>query len=170
MWSLADMSVLFSDGADIAVLNAFHTRQRVAREMTRYDAYQQRMSAPSSMSFPEDDAWIHGEGQYPVQAWLNERHPGIPAYFRWSGTLPPTYFWMDVERTGMWAMLEATLLRFMAEGERVPNRQCLIDAMMRRSVLEHLGVAPAAEDLVDLIRTELGGDRVDSTETLNRGV
>lgn len=170
LWSLAEMSILFRDDADEEVLKTFHTRQGVAQEMTRYDEYRRRMSTPSSMGFPKDEAWIRGEGQYPMQAWLKERHPGIPAYFRWSGTLPPTFFWLDVERTGMWAMLEATLLRFMAQGERVPNRQCLIDAMMRRSVLEHLGVAPEAEDLVDLIWAELDKDRADSMEALNRGV
>lgn len=170
LWSLAEMRISFMDDADPEVVDRFHTRQRVAQEMTRYDEYRQRMSTPSSMGFPEDEAWIRGEGQYPVQAWLNERHPGIAAYLRWSGTLPSRFFWLDVERTGMWAMLEATLLRFMAQGERVPNRKWLIGAMMQRSVLEHLGVAPAADDLVDLIWAERDKEGADRMEALNRGI
>lgn len=170
LWSLAEMRIFFRDDAEGDVVDTFCIRQGIAREMTRHGEYWRRMSAPSSLGFPEDEAWIRGTGQYPVQAWLNERYPGIPAYFQWSGTLPPTFFWLDVERTGMWAMLEATLLRFMAQGERVPNRQWLIDAMTRRSVLEHLGVAPVAKDLVDLIWAERDKAWVDPMELLNQGV
>jgi len=170
LWDLADMHILCRDDADDVVIGNFRRRQRMAQEMTRYWEYRNKRPAPRAFAFPDSLLWVAGLGQHPAEVWLNEQHPGIPAYCQLHRAVPAYNIWAHVERAGMWSMVEKTLLRYMALGVAIPNWQWLEAAVRTRSVQQHLGVEPDTEDLLDLIEAERAKAEQDPIARLNRAI